>query len=199
MVANVLERERSLYEDMWQVSSYAANSPGERRIPMFLEMANIATPHEHSVLDAGSGSGRCALALQGLGFKVRMCDLVSDGLIEEARGIPFSTACLWDDLKPALGFQLYGRMDYAYCADVMEHIPTPFTMLVAYQLLKVVRYGVFFTISLRLDWFGPHVGKQLHQSIQTFTEWRDQLNTVGEVVEARDLLMEGVYFVRPRR
>jgi hypothetical protein len=80
----------------------------------------------------------------------------------------------------------------------MEHIPPAFTMLVVARLLEVARSGAFFSISLVPDAFGAWVGKPLHQSVQSFTQWRDQLATLGEVLECRDLLTTGVYFVRPR-
>jgi hypothetical protein len=65
-------------------------------------------------------------------------------------------------------------------------------------LLEVARRGVFLSISLMPDEFGAFVGKRLHQSVQTFVQWRDQLHAIGTVVEARDLLHCGVYLVKPR-
>jgi hypothetical protein len=45
------------------------------------------------------------------------------------------------------------------------------------------------------DGHGVWVGKHLHQTVQSFTAWRDQLNEVGRVVDARDLCVAGVYCV----
>jgi hypothetical protein len=48
------------------------------------------------------------------------------------------------------------------------------------------------------DGHGVWVGKHLHQTVQPFTTWRDQLNEVGRVVDARDLCVAGVFCVEPR-
>lgn len=180
--------ETDTYRDMWAVNAYAAHSPGESRVPMFLQ---VAGDDRGTLLDAGAGSGRGAVALREAGFDVTMCDLTGDGLVDEASDLPFRQAVLWEDLTGL------GRFRWGYCCDVMEHIPPPFTMLVARRLLDICD-TVFFSISLVHDTFGSYVGKPLHQSVQSFTAWRDQLDAVGEVIEARDLLTNGVYVVRAR-
>jgi len=181
--------EQHTYTDMWALDAYAAHSPGETLLPLFLSMVGSS---RGTVLDAGTGSGKGALALQAEGFAVTLCDLTDAGLTDEARALPFVSTALWDDLSVA------GRHRWVYCCDVMEHIPPAFTMLVVRRLLDVAEDGVFFTISLVPDVFGAWVGKSLHQSVQSFTAWRDQLATVGDIIEARDLLTTGVYYVRAK-
>lgn len=190
---SVLTAERELYQEVWaSLEAYGHHAPGEAYLPQFLDMS--ATTMRQSILDAGCGSGKGALALQAAGFaRVHLVDLTDAGLVEAARALPFTEAALWDDLKRQVGF-----FDWVYCCDVMEHIPTPFTMLVASRLLEVARRGVFFSISLVPDAFGAWVGKPLHQTVQSFTAWRDQLDTVGRVKECRDLLNAGLYLVVPR-
>jgi 2-polyprenyl-3-methyl-5-hydroxy-6-metoxy-1,4-benzoquinol methylase len=194
-------REREKYQAAWAMDTYAAHSPGERCLPIFLDMI-APTPNamgvpfyfgrDISVLDAGAGSGKGALALQKAGFAVTMCDLTPDGLVAEAQALPFVPACLWDDLRAP------GRFDYAYCCDVLEHIPTPFTMLVISRLLEVARHSVFLSISTVPDHFGAFVGEPLHQTVQPFVAWRDQIAALGTIVEARDLLTSACFLVRPR-
>lgn len=188
---NIVDVERGKYEDMWGVDAYAEHSPGEMFLPLFLNM--IGAVRRSTIIDAGCGSGKGALALQNAGFVVRCCDLTNTGLIPEARTFPFSTACLWDDLVRVVGFA-----DWVYCCDVLEHIPTEFTMLVIARLLAVARKGVFLSISFAPDVMGAWIGKPLHQTVQHFVWWRDNLNTIGELVEARDLLNAGVFLVKPR-
>jgi 2-polyprenyl-3-methyl-5-hydroxy-6-metoxy-1,4-benzoquinol methylase len=195
---NVVQAETQTYDEMWHVSSYAETSPGEHLAPLFEDMIRPLEGgrlpwRAASVLDAGTGSGKGAVALMAKGFRVTACDLTNAGLVDEAKGIPFHRAALWDDLTRIVGFH-----DYAYCCDVMEHIPPPFTMLVVSRLLQVARRGVFLSISLVPDHYGAWVGKPLHQSVQSYTQWRDQLDTVGELVEARDMLTSGVYLVKAR-
>lgn len=193
---DVAARERDLYGDVFSsVPKYSDFSPGEARVPMFMEMAGVdaAATFKGSALDAGTGSGKGAVALAAHGFRVTACDL-DDYRADEARAltIPFARACLWDDLRPL------GWFDYAYCCDVMEHVPPEFTMLVVARLLAVSRRGAFFSISLVPDAFGAWVGRPLHQTVRPFTWWRDNLRSLGDVVECRDLRTTGVYYVAPR-
>lgn len=192
---SIITQERETYEAIWSLGAYAEHSPGAQHVSLFLDMIphKPGRWHAHSVLDAGCGSGKGALALQQAGFSVTMCDLTDAGLSDEARALPFHRVELWSPLKRAVGFH-----DWVYCCDVMEHIPPAFTMLVVARLLEVARRGAFFSISLVPDQFGAWVGKPLHQSVWSFVEWRDQLDTIGRVVEARDLLATGVYLVEPR-
>lgn len=188
---SVLASERDTYQAIWANDSYAAISPGERYADVFQQMAGATSG---TVLDAGTGSGKGALALMVRGFSVDGCDLTPDGLVPDAkRTVAFREVCLWGDLKRQLG-----QRDYVYCCDVMEHIPTSFTMLVAQRLIDVAITGVFFSIALVPDTFGQFVGHPLHKTIQSFVEWRDQLSELGRMVECRDLGQVGLYLVAPR-
>lgn len=201
-MAGLVEQEREKYQAAWAIDGYAAHSPGERCLPIFLDMIGDLKGFVPSVLDAGCGSGKGALALKAQGFDVVMCDLTPDGLVEEAKALPFVSACLWDDLQRRLIRRSWERVDmkfdYVYCCDVLEHIPTPFTMLVISRLLEVARHGVFLSISTVPDHFGAFVGEALHQTVQPFVAWRDQIAALGTVVEARDLITSACFLVRPR-
>jgi hypothetical protein len=71
-------------------------------------------------------------------------------------------------------------------------------MLAIARMLAVCSKGLFLTVSLVPDSFGVWAGKSLHQSVFPFVWWRDALRELGTVVEARDLIGNGVFFVRPR-
>jgi hypothetical protein len=183
---------RELYEEMWQVPAYCEHSPGEQYVKMFLDMTQT-TMRTH-VLDAGCGAGKGAIALKAAGFdRVEMCDITDAGLLPEARSLRFTSVCLWERLPPLVGFH-----DWVYCCDVMEHVPIALTMLVVSRLLEVAKRGAFFSISFQPDVMGYYVGKALHETVMPFVWWRDQLNLVGKVVEARDLLASGAFLVTPR-
>lgn len=198
-MSTILTRERDLYDTVWSsLDAYGAFAPGEHYLPIFLDMVGET---RGTVLDAGCGSGKGALALRAAGFDVRLTDLTGEGLVEDARLLPFREACLWKDLT-----HLYERswrrqaipFDYVYCCDVLEHIPVQFTLLVIDQLLRVTRQGLFLSIALVPDAFGVWAGRPLHQTVESFVWWRDNLAEVGEVAEARDLHEAAVFFVRPR-
>jgi 2-polyprenyl-3-methyl-5-hydroxy-6-metoxy-1,4-benzoquinol methylase len=186
----IAQAEQAKYETAWALDAYAAHSPGERCLPLFLAMSGAKGG---SVLDAGCGSGKGAVALSAHGFRVTCCDLTADGLVPEARGFTFHDVLLWSDLKKATGFH-----DYVYCCDVLEHIPPTFTMLVIARLLETSRKGLFLSISTVPDQFGAWVGESLHHSVQPFVAWRDQIGEIGRIVEARDLLTSAVFWVVPR-
>jgi hypothetical protein len=130
------------------------------------------------------------MALHNAGFYVEACDFTSEGF--HAADALFHEACLWSDLSHL------GSFDWVYCTDVLEHIPPQFTMLAIDQMLKVAKQGLFLTVSLVPDSFGVWAGKSLHQTVQPFTWWKDSLAEVGTVVEARDLISNAVFVVRPK-
>jgi SAM-dependent methyltransferase len=188
--------ETEKYADVWQaLPQYATYSPGAELLPLFLQMVGDS---RGTVLDAGTGSGKGALALSAAGFQVTCCDVTAAGLVPEAQGFPFHVTSLWHDLWPVArgaGHPGRTRFDYVYCTDVLEHIPPQFTMLAIDQMLRVAQKGLFLGISLVPDGFGTWVGQPLHQTVQSFTWWRDGLKELGEVVEGRDLMNEAVFLV----
>lgn len=192
----VLQQERELYDAVWGgLSRYGDHNPGEHHVDLFKRLLEARGWPQGSVLDAGCGTGLGGVALQRAGFQAALCDLTDAGLQAAALELPFTTVSLWDDLRPALGFQMGGKFDYGYCCDVLEHIPEAFTMLVVSQLLAVARYGVFLTISTVPDHFGIWVGEPLHKTVRPFTWWRDMLGEVGTVTEAIDCLNYGAFLV----
>ena len=196
---NLQHEEASVYEKMWTLDSYAEFSPGETFIPLFHAMSGMKTTD--SVLDAGCGAGKGALALRHSGHvgRIHLCDITDEGLVPEARhDFLFTRVCLWSDLYPQLPFMLGRRFDWAICCDVMEHIPEAFTMLVVERLLSVTRKGVFFSICFEQDQMGTLIGKSLHHTVQPFTWWRDCLKELGHMKECRDLVINGVFLVEPR-
>ena len=186
----LIDKERETYETMWGIPNYDESSPGARVLPVFLDMA---TPNMRgSILDAGCGSGKGALALRAVGFDVCMCDLTNAGLVEDARDLSFTEIALWADLKKKIGF-----VDWVYCCDVLEHIPPSFSMLVVARMLEIARKGVFLSITFTPDEFGAWVGKPLHQTLQTYVVWKEQLASIGRVKESRDLINCGMFLVEP--
>ncbi len=183
----VIEAERAKYEKVWQMPAYhEGKRPGVVHTPMFAEIAN-PDPGD-SVIDLGCGAGTGGDSLRNLGLSVTYLDLVR----VEGVGEPFIEQCLWHPLPSRNPPWKYG-----YCCDVMEHIPPEYSMLVLRNIMDACE-SVFFSISFREDMFGKLVGEPLHLTIRPYTWWRDRLAEFGELVEARDLLGEGVFYVRRR-
>ena len=189
-MSTVTTAERTLYEDLWSaVPKYADHAPGEHFLPLFLQTVGEARGH---VLDAGTGSGKGALALSRAGFRVTCCDVTDAGLVPDAKSLPFYQACLWTNLRPITAS---GAFDWVYCTDVLEHVPPQFTMLAIHHMLRVARRGLFLSVSLVPDHFGVWAGQPLHRTVESFIWWRNSLGEIGNVVEARDLLSTAVFFV----
>lgn len=191
-MASIQEQERARYEDVWgTLTQYGDQAPGEQWAAAFMD---IARPLRHAtVLDAGAGSGKGALALSAHGLDVTLCDLTPDGLVDDARALPFASACLWSDLERAVGVH-----DWVFCCDVLEHVPTEFTMLAIARMLEVARRGLFCSITFEPDNFGQLLGAPLHLTVQPYSWWLTRLRELGAVIEARDLLESGLFLVVPR-
>lgn len=195
----ITARERATYEEMWTAGvGYDVHSPGLAYLPIFLQNAGVMRPR--TVLDAGCGSGAMAVALAADGFDVTMCDLTSSGLLPAAEDLPFFEASLWRPLPEQAGAlrpRYVSAWDYVVCCDVLEHVPPQFTMLTIRNLIESARQGVFLSVCLQPDHMGVWAGKALHQTVQPFVWWRDSLREVATVVDARDLISDAVFYLKP--
>ena len=183
---SLLAQERDTYAELWgAVGTYADHSPGVEVLPIFLSLVGDL---RGTVLDVGTGSGKGALALLGAGFRVAMMDVTEAGLVAETASLPFTAGCVWGEMP-------IGDFDWAYCTDVLEHVPPQFTMLAVHRMLQTASRGVFLSVSTVPDNFGIWMGKALHQTVQSFVWWRDSLREVGQVKDARDLLHSATFLV----
>jgi SAM-dependent methyltransferase len=191
----LLQTEADTYRDLWSAAgTYGDSSPGEQVLPIFLSC--IGSQRHGHILDAGTGSGKGAVALTKAGFRVTCCDHTEPVLIEEAKALPFKVANLTHSLK---WLAPSGSFDWTYCCDVLEHIPTQFTMLACEQMLRVSRRGLFLSVSLVPDVNGVWVGRPLHLTVQPFTWWKDSLAELGRVADARDLITSATFYVEHAR
>ena len=192
--------EKSKYESVWDIDKYRIHSPGENSLKAML---SIVDPMKGStIVDFGNGCGRASLAMAEMGFKVKMIDLTYKSMDEDVRlamengfnGMTFMEGSIWDIEIPKE--ELSG--DYGYCCDVMEHIPPKYVMQTLTNIMMRVEEGCFFYICLVPDSFGKIIGKPLHLTVRTFEWWKEHLSELGEVVEARDLLQNGLYYIKKR-
>ena len=180
----IQDQERSKYKDAWALSGYRQFSPGESFVDLFMSMTN-AKPGD-SVVDFGAGAGAASRKLKDRGLSVTSVDLVDADW--QHSDIPLLTGCLWRTL-PLAGVHRFG-----YCCDVMEHLPKQFTALALSNMLSKCS-KLFLSISFTDDFFGHMVGEPLHLTVEPFVWWRDTLTEVGTLIEARDLLGEGVFLL----
>ncbi len=123
-----------------------------------------------SVIDYGCGMGRAAADLARAGFFSVGVDIAANALEER---IPFVEACLWD-LPETLG-----PSTFAFCADVMEHIPEPYICNVL-QLIRMRTLALgCFAISWGDDDCGRLIGQELHLTKRPYEWWVEQFAATG--------------------
>ena len=181
---SIANREKAKYDAVWQFHEYQEESPGKRHVDLFW---SIAKPKQGaSLIDIGAGAGAASRILKDRGLSVRAFDL-SD-VAWTHTDIPLQVGTIWKNpnfTPPA---------DYAYCCDVMEHIPTEFTALSVQKILQACGHA-FFSISFVPDVMGALVGEPLHLTVKPFMWWVDLLRECGSLHEARDMIGEGVFYV----
>jgi 2-polyprenyl-3-methyl-5-hydroxy-6-metoxy-1,4-benzoquinol methylase len=175
-------QERGKYQRIWALDSYHAKSPGADMLPMF---ERVMRPELGArILDIGAGDGAASRILKDKGYQVEAFDLIEDDWPHA--DIPIHAGSIWSGLPR--GF------DIGYCCDVMEHLPTQFVGLAVARILESCR-SAFFSIAFREDLFGRNIGEPLHLTVQPLVWWRDTLREIGHVLDARDLIGEGVFHV----
>lgn len=189
-VADGAAQERAKYTEIWSFDEYRrANSPGLINVDRFMSVMK-PTPGS-SLIDIGCGSGRAGLEFQRRGLNVKWIDLTSAGLSPDVPRDRFIEAPLWDHEW----LDIYGGyIDYGFCCDVLEHIPTEYTMLALDRIIRACR-TTWLQIALRPDEFGKLIGEPLHLTVRPFSWWLVRLATLGTIVEARDLCGDGLFIV----
>jgi len=186
---NMIETEREKYTELWRdVPDYHKYSPGVENVSRFMD---VMKPESGSMLlDIGCGTGEAGIQFMRKGLDVRWLDITDAGLNKEVPRDRFIHAPLWMDWERDLK---YGY-DYGFCCDVMEHIPTEYSMLVLDRIIKVCR-TTWFQIALVPDQFGAVIGQTLHLTVKPFSWWLERLRLSGEVIDARDLCETALFVV----
>ena len=177
------ELEQTKYEGVWGFEIYNEFSPGEKYAKAF---DDLATDSGACVLDIGCGAGKGGLALRGLGYDVTFFDIAK--VNEDLE--PFIQAPLWSNWPANRPTNFH----YGFCCDVLEHIPTEYVGLSIYQILQACD-EVFFSVGLSQDTYGALIKDNLHLTIRTYLWWREFLKEFGEVKDARDMGVTGVYWL----
>ena len=199
MSKKLTQIEIDRYEAIWKIPAYSEVSPGEGLSAMF---GKIAKPKAgETLIDLGCGRGAGGLNLTGTyGLDVTYLDIV------KVKGVPDPHICqsLWEPIKLHKGPKGKARKwNYGFCCDVMEHLPKELTMLAIMNMLAVCE-KVFFCIAFMPDRSDPKHrdvgftvgGGQLHHTVENFVWWRDRFDEICTVINGRDLLGRGVFYVK---
>lgn len=175
--------EAEKYNSVWNLDAYSEQSPGAQYAPLFQE---IAKPKRgQSVIDIGAGHGAGSRALKDMGLRVDAFD-IADNEQWPHRDIPYRQGCVWDRVP--------FHYDFAYSCDMMEHLPEQFAGLAVRNILGAAHH-CFFSVCFKEDHFGRYVRQPLHLTVKPFVWWRDLFRELGTVLEARDLIGDGVFYV----
>lgn len=187
-------QERAKYAEIWSLEEYrTANSPGEDNVQRFMDVIEPAPGS--SLMDVGCGAGRAGLDFQSRGLRVGWLDITAAALDPDVPRDRFTEAPIWNHWGFNIpGCDALGEFEYGFCCDVLEHIPTEYTMLAVQRILQHCRIA-WLQISLRPDEFGKLIGERLHLTVQPFDWWLVRLATLGKVTDARDLCGAGLFVV----
>jgi SAM-dependent methyltransferase len=183
----LIEQERSKYELMWtSVPPYRNSSPGLRNVERFLE---ICKPRAgDTLLDIGCGAGLAGLEFAKHGLRVKWFDITDTGLDPAVPRASFRQGTLWER------WQYSPIFDWGYSSDVLEHIPTEYTMVAVERILSNCAVS-WLHIATSPDPYGVWIDDELHLTIRSFTWWLERLNFAGKVIDARDLIHTALYIV----
>lgn len=187
--------ERAKYQAMWGRKEYRERSPGQRFVSSC--MGVFRSWHTDgiapSVIDYGCGTGRATIDFARAGYLSVGVDITANALEER---VPFVEACLWalpDSLGPSM---------FAFCADVMEHLPEPHICNVLQSIrMRTSTLGCFL-ISWGEDDCGKLIGQELHITKRPSEWWREQFRRTGwELIShgPGDRPQKEFFFVTPRR
>lgn len=164
--------EQEKYQTLWDGDDYRAFSPGEQAVELFVALAKPRP--DDVIIDYGCGSGKAAAKI---------------AQFARVKAVDFADNCLDSDVRGALGDRLEFiqhdltvkpefRGRFAFCTDVMEHIPTEDVDTVLRNIVHSVKHA-FFQISNVPDHFGATIGEELHLTVKPFEWWRDKFVELG--------------------
>lgn len=166
------EQEMAKYTAIWNVPRYSDHSPGERQLADAMKW--MAPVPGSSITDWGCGTGRASEKMAHLGYRMRLVDIARNCY---PGTLPFVQACLWE-----LPTELPAT-DYAYCCDVLEHIPPEKVEAVIEAVASRTRLAAYLQIALFDDNFGKRIGQHLHLSVFAPAWWKARIEPLFASVE----------------
>jgi len=163
---NMEQIEKAKYEKVWADPAYRGWSPGceeQQRANKFFEYLAQEVPETPTVADYGCGEGITVQYFSDLGYKAFGVDHAKNAV--SAAGILTFEACLWDMMH-------LPDTHFAFCCDVMEHIPHNKVNLVLSNIAQRTSRMAYFRIATVPDNFGPKLlGEPLHLTVEDAAWW----------------------------
>ena len=194
------EVEKTKYSQMWDIPEYGDTSPGANIVDAFVKISGCKPGK--SLIDLGTGSGKAALKFEREhGLNVQTLDITRHCMIPEALemfGFTHIETSLWSNWPDNLLAGGGAPYDYAYCCDVMEHIPPEFTMLCLANMFRAAEH-VFIQVDIDPEGWGDLINETLHLTVMPFIWWRDHIAEFGTILDCRDIVSEihrAIFYVR---
>jgi len=169
--------ERFKYEAAWKHDDYRKYSPGEQIFPLFMDTCK--PPRNAKLVDWGSGTGRAGYMAWQNGLDVTFVDFIEHSLDETVRNELCDTLKF---VKHDIVEPIDMRCDYAYCCDVLEHIPEKDINTVLTNILTNCREA-FFQIATVEDHFGEVLDHgPLHLTVHEYNWWLKKFSEMNVIV-----------------
>jgi SAM-dependent methyltransferase len=182
LLRNAPTEEEMKYVKSWKLDAYRNYSPGEKLVPMFLELFQGGVEKGTTIIDWGCGTGRASKLLYEAGFDVTMVDFAENCLDEEIKELAKDNPRL-RFFKQDLTKKCDLESEYGFCTDVMEHIPTEDVDTVLNNILNSSKF-VYFQIATVPDGFGAHpdINEPLHLTVENYFEWLKRFHDLASVI-----------------
>ena len=132
-----------------------------------------------TMIDYGCGTGLCGTLFHDKGLDVTLLDITTAGLAEAVQNYNFVQAPLWDlpdDLIVS---------DWAYSADVLEHLPTSKVDIAVEQIAKHTKQGGWFKVGTQRETRNLIEGRRWHLTIKPPGWWLRTFEMQFRYVEMR--------------
>ena len=170
------DRERDKYREMWSNAQYRNLIPALDHVDAAIEKLRIRSGD--ALVDFGCGSGRATKMFQDKGVYAVGVDIARNAVDADLKGA-FVEACLWK-LPPL-------RAEWAFCVDVMEHIPPERVDDVLAGIARTIDLrGAYFAIDSVRDELGVLIGQPLHLTVRHPAWWHRRLKDHFAHVEEYD-------------
>lgn len=172
----VANEEKVKYEAVWNFAAYRTGNPGLKSAAKALDALKMM-PGE-SLMEYGCGNGRAAVWFSDHGLAVTMVDIARNAPDPEVRArLPFWEETLWNLPKR------FPTADWAFCADVMEHLPPGKVGDALRGIRAHTRKGGFFQIAHFMSFFTGPNGEPLHLTVREPEWWEVRLSEHFNIVD----------------
>jgi 2-polyprenyl-3-methyl-5-hydroxy-6-metoxy-1,4-benzoquinol methylase len=190
IIDKVALSERDKYDAIWQHDVYKEVSPGMDCVEHFMRI--MSPTKGDTLIDIGCGEGIAGLEFQQRGLRVWWLDITDAALREDVNRKWFLHMPVWSREFNRRKFPT--PIDFGFCCDVLEHVPTEYVMLAVHRIISVCSRA-WLQVAFLPETHGRMIGKTLHMTVRPYSWWLEHIGAVCKIDEARDICGRGVFMV----